>query len=207
MTETFTVTFDYRSPFAYVLTDMVFKGLDGGADWDVRFAAYSLAQAHVEDGFPPVWKRREPSEAPGVLALQVALAVRDTYPTATFRAVHTGLYRARLAEKRDISDPAVVGDVVKGADLDPGEVLNPENLRAGLDTLRREHEEMAAADVFGVPTLLVDDRVAFIRETTHSATPEAARDEVAFLLRLARHQTLTEFKRPAQRRPLYQGPP
>src|SRR3954463_12984188 len=78
MTRTFALTFDYRCPYARIAHEHVIAGLRPGADWDVSFLPFSLAQAHVEEGEPPVWVRPEVDS--GLLALQTSLAVRDTQP-------------------------------------------------------------------------------------------------------------------------------
>ncbi len=78
MTRTFSVSFDYRCPWARIVHEHVLEGLRAGAEWDVTFIPFSLAQAHVEEGQTPVWAR--PDEDSGLLALQVSLAVRDTQP-------------------------------------------------------------------------------------------------------------------------------
>ena len=51
------VTFDYRCPFACNGNAAVVAALRDGSDIDFRFMPFSLDQAHVEEGEPPVWER------------------------------------------------------------------------------------------------------------------------------------------------------
>jgi hypothetical protein len=44
----FTVTYDYRCPFARNAHEHVLDGLESGADWDVRFLPFSLTQSKLE---------------------------------------------------------------------------------------------------------------------------------------------------------------
>jgi hypothetical protein len=53
----FGITFDYLCPFARNANEHVTAALRAGADWDVSFVPYSLAQGHVEDGDVDVWDR------------------------------------------------------------------------------------------------------------------------------------------------------
>ena len=48
MTTTFAITFDYLCPFARNASEAVVEGLHNGADWNVTFKPFSLAQTKVE---------------------------------------------------------------------------------------------------------------------------------------------------------------
>jgi hypothetical protein len=78
MTTSFALTWDYRCPFARNAHEHVLSGLAAGADWDVTFLAFSLGQAHVEEGQPSVWDK--PEQDGGILALQAGVIVRDHFP-------------------------------------------------------------------------------------------------------------------------------
>lgn len=71
-------------------------------------------------------------------------------------ALVTGLLRAEWAERRDVSEPAVVRDVAASVGLDGervlGEAAKPEIKQA----LRTATDAAIQAGVFGVPTLQVD---------------------------------------------------
>ena len=59
MPTSFSVTWDYRCPFARIAHEHVVEGLLDGADWDVTFVPFSLGQVHVEEGEPDIWETPE----------------------------------------------------------------------------------------------------------------------------------------------------
>ena len=161
MTLSFAVTWDYRCPFARNAHEHILDGLAAGADWEVTFSAFSLDQTHVAEGEPDVWD--DPSKAPALLAMQVGIAVRDTWPER-FADVHRALFAARHDEARDIREEEVLRDVVARHGLDPDEVMAEVRGGAPLDTFRKEHEHgVADHQVFGVPTFVADGRAVFVR--------------------------------------------
>jgi 2-hydroxychromene-2-carboxylate isomerase len=159
----FSVTWDYRCPFARNAHEHLLAGLAGGADWDVTFTAFSLGQVHVEEGEPPVWDR--PDEESGLYALRAGVAVRDRFPEA-FPAVHRDLFAARHDHGLKIKDPTVVTDVLAhhfGA-ADVATIVDAVESGDALATVRKEHEAAAGGPgVWGVPTFYVDDRAVFVR--------------------------------------------
>lgn len=93
---------------------------------------------------------------PTRLALKAALVAKDE---GRFREYHHPAYRARWAEARDVSDPEVVRDLLAGAGLDADAALaraESAELDARLD---RETQEAIERGVFGVPTVVVGDRL------------------------------------------------
>ena len=80
MTRHFGLTYDYRCPYARIAHEHVLVGLQAGADWEVTYLPFSLGQAHVAEGEPPVWER--PEVDTGLLALQASIAVRDSHRRA-----------------------------------------------------------------------------------------------------------------------------
>lgn len=163
MTRRFAVTFDYLCPFARNAHEHVLTGLADGADWEVTFTPYSLAQGHVEEGDPDVWEGESATTAPGLLALQVGIAVRDHDPE-TFPRLHRALFAARHDEGRDLKDREVLRSVLSDVGLDPDGTF--ETIEAGgpLKTLRAEHEDAVDThSVWGVPTFIGADRAVFVR--------------------------------------------
>jgi hypothetical protein len=160
MTLQFAVTWDYRCPFARNGHEHVVAGLQGGADWDVRFVPFSLNQVHVEEGQPDVWD--DPGSAPALLAMQAGIAVRDAFPDA-FLAVHLDLFRARHDDAKDIREEGVVRSVL-ARHLDADAVFDEIASGRPLATFRREHDEVVEShDVFGVPTFIAGDQAVFVR--------------------------------------------
>ena len=163
MTRSFQITFDYLCPFARNANEHVVEGLRSGADWDVRFLPFSLAQGHVEETEPAIWDRDEPRTMSGILALQVGLAVRDHHADH-FLDVHQALFAARHDEGHDIKDPAVLRDVLTTAGLSADEVLGRIDGGSVLETLQIEHTEAVDKhQVWGVPTFITDRRAVFVR--------------------------------------------
>lgn len=163
MTRRFSLAFDYLCPFARNASEHVAAGLRHGADWDVTFVPYSLAQGHVEDGEPAVWDRAEPNRGSGILALQVGLTVRDELPHA-FLDVHEALFAARHDHGLDLRDADVLRRAVAEAGADADKVFELLGDGRALDTLRREHvAAVADHQVWGVPTFVTDRRAAFVR--------------------------------------------
>jgi hypothetical protein len=155
------VTFDYRCPYARIAHDHVITGLRGGADWDVQFLPFSLGQAHVEPGMPDVWDA--PESDSGMLALQAAIAVRDTMP-ARFVDLHEALFRHRHVEAGSLRDRAVLADVLASVGLDVDEVFAEVDSGRPLATIKDQHTSYVASHaVWGVPTFIVDDRAVFVR--------------------------------------------
>jgi DSBA-like thioredoxin domain len=176
----FTITFDYLCPFARNASEVVIRALEAGAPYEVDFRAFSLSQAHLEEGARPVWEAERPPS--GVLALQWGLAVRDELPER-FPAAHLALFAARHDQGRDLNDVEVLRDAVAAAGVDPDEI---EKLVMGghpAGTLAADHTW--AVDEhrgFGVPTFVVGERAVFVRLMQRPAGPEAARSTLERLI-------------------------
>jgi DSBA-like thioredoxin domain len=161
MSTSFAVTWDYRCPFARNAHEHLLTAVDAGADWNVQYLAFSLDQAHVRDGEPPVWD--EPDRYPGMLANLAGIVVRDRHPEQ-FTTVHRALFSARHDQALDLRDRDVVVKVLDQAGADPEAVLAEVDAGWPLEVLRTEHT--AAVDdhaVFGVPTFITGNRSVFVR--------------------------------------------
>ncbi|MGI9051605.1 MAG: DsbA family protein [Ilumatobacteraceae bacterium] len=162
MTRSFGLTFDYRCPYARVAHDHVLAGLRAGANWDVTFLPFSLGQAHVEEGGgAPVWE--QPDSDSGLLALQLALAVRDTQPER-FRDVHGALFEHRHAAAGDLRDRAALSTVLARAGADVDAAWAEVDAGRPLATAEKEHASFVQShNVWGVPTFVVGDAAVFVR--------------------------------------------
>jgi DSBA-like thioredoxin domain len=157
----FSVTWDYRCPFARNAHEHVVAALAGGAEWQVTFVPFSLSQAHVPEGGTPVWE--DPAKAKDLLALAAGVVIRDQYPDRFFQA-HLALFTARHDDGLDLRVPEVVAGVLDGAGVPGDKVLAEVESGAPVQELRRAHEEAVSRwHVFGVPTFVVDDRAVFVR--------------------------------------------
>lgn len=170
MTRSFAVTWDYRCPFARNAHEHLLTGLDAGADWDVRFLAFSLGQAHVEEGGTSVWD--EPSQDTGILALSAGVWVRDHFPEQ-FRPVHRALFAARHDLGLQIKDREVLGAVLTANGVDADEVFAAIDDGSALKVVQTEHEGFVEThNVWGVPTFLSGDEAVFVRVMDRSKDSE-----------------------------------
>jgi hypothetical protein len=190
----FSVTWDYRCPFARNAHEHLALALADGADWDVTFLPFSLGQVHVPEAGTPVWD--DPAKAKDLLALAAGVVVRDQYPDR-FLDAHVALFAARHDEGLDLRLPDVVARVLDTAGV-PGDTVVDE---AGADhvvkELRRAHEEAVAKwEVFGVPTFVVGDHAVFVRLMSRPRGDAAlARRTIEGVLELFDAQPdLNEFK-------------
>ncbi len=161
MSTSFSVTWDYRCPFARNAHEHLLTGLEAGADWELTYSAFSLDQAHVEEGQAAVWE--EPDRYPGLLVNLAGIVVRDRVPER-FATVHRALFAARHDQGLDLRDGDVVSKVLDVNGVDAAAVLS--EIAAGwpLDVLKAEHSDAAGRlSVFGVPTFIKGERAVFIR--------------------------------------------
>ncbi len=196
VTRRFAVTFDYLCPFARNAHEHVLAGLQGGADWEVTFTPFSLAQSHVEEGGTAIWDRAAPLARPGVRALAAGIAVRERLPDR-FPAAHAALFAARHDRGEDIKDPEVLRRALDRAEVDGAQVLSWVEDGVALELLREEHERgVLEHEVWGVPTFIGATRAAFVRLLDRPAadTP-AAIDTVEHVLTLLEARgNVHEFK-------------
>lgn len=196
MPRSFGITYDYLCPFARNANEHVVAALQDGADWDVRFVPYSLAQGHLDDGDPAYWDRENPGEGSGILAFQVSLAVRDHLPDR-FLDVHVALFAARHDEGADIKDGEVLRRVLREQGVDDAEILGIVDDGLPLKCLAEEHT--AAVDnytVWGVPTFIAGGRGVFVRLMDRpEGDASHARATIEQVLDLVEHAPmLHEFK-------------
>jgi len=160
----FTVNFDYRCPFARNANEHVVAALAAGAAWDVSFVAFSLTQAHIEDGETPAWDL--PEKRNELTAIAAGIVVRDKFPEF-FPAVHVELFRARHDDGGDLrSDEVIRAALIRGG-ADPDAVYAELEQGWPYDTFRKEHEvSVNEHSVWGVPTFILDDEAVFVRIMT-----------------------------------------
>ncbi len=160
-TTSFSVTFDYRCPFARNVNEHVVAGLQAGATWEVTFLPFNLDETHVEEGEPSAFE--DPVKVTNTLALQAGVVVRDTLPDK-FLDVHLGLFRARHDESRDLRDKEVIGSVLESCGVDAAGVFDAMDEGWPLERVRQEHEKVVNDyQVFGVPTFILNDCAVFVR--------------------------------------------
>ena len=161
MTLSFSVSWDYRCPFARNAHEHVVTALQAGADWDVTFVPFSLNQVHVHEGEPDVWD--DATKAPGLLAMQVGIVVRDRFPERFFDT-HAALFAARHDEGKDIRERDVLADVLTATGVDAAVVFAEIDDGWPLEAFRKEHETAVnETSMWGVPTFVKDGQAVFVR--------------------------------------------
>jgi hypothetical protein len=184
------VSFDYRCPFARNAHEAVVTALRDGADLDVRFLPFSLDQAHVEEGEPPVWDREPGEWGTGVTALLYAIAIRDQFPDA-FLDFHVEAFAARHDRGKKLGREEVVQEAVAAAGLDIDTVAEEAWSGRPLKTLATEHsEQVDRFNAFGVPTFIEGDEAVFIRFMERNRV-----DDLERALELLDWTRFNEFKR------------
>jgi hypothetical protein len=190
----FSVTYDYRCPFARNAHEHVVAGLRGGAEWDVEFVPFSLSQAHVEEGGLPVWD--DPAKARDLLAIEASVVVGERFPER-FLDVHEALFTARHDDGKDLRQRQVIEEVLSGCGVDAGQVFEALTDGWPRQLFRKAHEQAVSEhDVFGVPTFVVGEAAVFVRLMTRPAGDcDLARATVEHVLDLVTgHPELNEFK-------------
>lgn len=161
MTRSFGITFDYRCPFGRIAHDHVVAGLLAGADWKVEFLPFCLGQAHVEESMPDVWDA--PDSDSGLLAIQVALSVRDNQPDR-FLAVHRALFDHRHDKGGSLRDRSALAGVLSSVGADADAAFADVDSGRTLTVARDEHEKWVRShQVWGTPTFIVGDAAVFVR--------------------------------------------
>lgn len=190
MPRSVTVTFDYRCPFARNGHEAVVNAVREGVDLDVRYAAFSLDQIHVEEGEPAIWERPPGEWGTGTLALLYGTTVRDHFPEH-FLDAHLALFAARHDHGLKLGQESVVRDAVASSGVDVDAVAELAHAPAALAALRAEHDEMVGEHaVFGVPTFIAGSEAVFIRFMERGRV-----DDLERALDLLDWSRLNEFKR------------
>ncbi len=183
------VTFDYLCPFARNAHEAVVAALRDGTDLDVRFVPFSLEQAHVEDGDPPVWETPVAELRRGVRALAYGLAVRDEFPESFFD-FHIAAFAARHDAGQKF-EADVLDEAVASVGLDVDAVHKVLETGRPLEALAAEHTEAVERwSVFGVPTFISGEEAVFIRFMERGRV-----DDLERALDLLDWNRLNEFKR------------
>lgn len=195
----FSVTFDYRCPFARNAHEHLLAGLAGGADWDVTFVPLSLGQLHRKEGETAVWD--EPETDTGLWALRAGIAVRDLHPER-FPEVHRALFALRHDATEQLDGPAVSAALARLLGQSTAdEIADIVESGDALATVRKEHEAaVAGPGAWGVPTFAVsDERGVFVRlmdRNPGEADDDRARGRATIerVLDLLEWTELNEFK-------------
>ena len=193
MTATFGITFDYRCPFARLVHNHVVTGLRDGADWDVTFLPFCLGQAHVEEGQTDIWDR--PDDDSGLLALQVAISLRDRQPSA-FLGFHLDLFEHRHNGGGSLRDESILARIIAANGGDAEAAFDDVRTGRPLQAVKEEHSRYVVShSVWGTPTFLMEDKAVFVRLLDHAhGDATVARETVDRIIADIRWPILNEFK-------------
>ncbi len=187
------VAFDYRCPFARNAHELVLAGLEAGARWDVRFTPFSLSQAKVEHGGVDVWDAPETDS--GLLALQLAMAVRDGQPEH-FLAAHGALFRLRHDRGGDLRSEEALRSALAPTGVDVDAAFAEVATGVPLKTVAEEHTRLVRDhEVWGVPAFIAGGQAAFARLMDRPSDPAEAVAAVERIVdMLTGWPSLNEFK-------------
>jgi hypothetical protein len=194
-TNSFSVNWDYRCPFARNAHEHVVVALEAGAPYEVSFVPFSLNQAHVEEGGVAVWD--DPEREADLFAGQVGIVVRDMFPDQFLRT-HLALFALRHDEGADLRDRDAIAAVLESHGVDSARVFAEIKSGWPLDEFRKAHEAAVSEhSVFGVPTFISGGEAAFVRVMTRPGEDAAvAKQTIERVLGLlVDHADLNEFKR------------
>jgi hypothetical protein len=189
----FGLTFDYRCPYGRIAHDHVVTGLRAGADWNVTFLPFCLGQAHVEEGSPDIWDA--PERDSGLLALQIAISLRDNQPDS-FLDVHHALYEHRHTGGGSLTNKDVLREIITNHGGNPDAAFDDVASGRPLAVVREEHTKYAKSHhVWGVPVFIVDDKAVFVRLMSRAnGDSEIATSTVNRILDNIDWPILNEFK-------------
>ena len=193
-TNTFSVTYDYRCPFARNAHEHVVAAKRSGVAWDVEYSPFSLTQVHVGEEGRPVWE--DPGRDRDLLAIEASIVVKEHHPEL-FEEVHLGLFGARHDEGLDLRSREVVGAVLRSRGVEPSPVFDSIDQGWPRDAFRKAHEAAVAEySVFGVPTFVIGTSAVFVRIMSRPGPdPTSSIEVINRVLELAAgHPELNEFK-------------
>lgn len=192
--------FDFASTYSYLAAARI-EALATAAGVDVVWRPFLLGPIFKAQGWPDspfnlqaakgryMWRDLErlcadaglafcrPSVFPrhSVLAARVGLtALNHDWGVAFCRAV----FRANLAEDRDISDAAVLAELVVDVGGDPDQVMPSARTDEIKTKLRDATAQAERAGIFGAPSFLVGDELFWGNDRLEQALAFAAQDHV-----------------------------
>ncbi len=189
----FSLSYDYRCPFAKNIHLHVVEALRAGAAHQVTFVPWSLSQGHRPEGAPDVWE--DPERDGDLLALATSVAVRDLQPER-FLDAHAALFRARHERGVRLVTREEVGDVLAPLGIDVAAAFDDVDTRRPHKVIGAAHQEFEGYQAFGVPTFVLEGDATFVRYMDPPAGDPAASVELldTLLALMGRRPSLNEFK-------------
>ena len=132
-----------------------------------------LERVCAKEGLP--WRRPTRFPRSGLVAARVATAAGAEPWLPEFVR---GVYHANFVEDREISEPAVVGNVLRSLGVDASEWLERAQAPAIKDGLRDATESAQARGIFGAPSSVVDGELFWGNDRLDDALEWARRARV-----------------------------
>ena len=190
---TFSVSFDYRCPFAKNIHLHLIAALRRGADFDVTFEPWTLSQGHRAEGAPDVWD--DPSKEADLLSLAYGVAAREICDRATFLDVHEALFRARHERGIRLATTDEIEKVLAETTCDVTALRAEVESRRPHDIIAQTYRRFAKFEAFGVPTFVVGSDATFVRYMTAPSDGVDSEATIRSLVTLmAQNPELNEFK-------------
>ena len=156
----FSVSYDYRCPFAKNIHLHVIEALRANAPFDVSFVPWTLSQGSREEGELGVWD--DPSRESELLALAVSISLRDQQPER-FLDAHEALFVARHVRGHRLNTMEDLGSVLAEVNIDFEAIVADVASRRPFDIIRDSYRDYERWDAFGVPTFVVAGDAVFVR--------------------------------------------
>lgn len=188
----FSLSYDYRCPFAKNIHLHVVAALRAGAEYAVTFVPWSLSQGHRPEGAPDVWD--DPARDGDLLALAASVSVRDLQPER-FLDAHAALFRARHERGVRLVTREEITAVLAPLGVELGPVFDDVDSRRPHKVIGAAHQEFEAFQAFGVPTFVLGGDATFVRYMDPPGDDPAASVELLdTLIGLMERPALNEFK-------------
>lgn len=177
------VYFDFSCPYSRRTARWL-----GGLDEAARWRPFLLRESHRDDDGPADWDRPDALARISVLALALHEAIDDVQGD-------TASYRSRAVDAFDAG--RVDGQLLRAlAQEAAGRRLDDQALRDGLGRVAASHRDAVALGVFGTPTLVDGDAIAYLKLAEQPAPDRAIAVLDAVLTVLRATPEVQEIKRP-----------
>lgn len=167
-------------------------GVDGS---EIRWRAFSLEQVNLDADADPDELWGSPESRRSLLPMASAKWA-ESEGAETFRRVHEAFFEALHTDRKKIGKPEVTEEVLGGAGLDGGAIL--EEVRRNpkwLDATRADHDAGDELGIFGVPTLVFPDCEPVFLRLLEAPEGERALDAFRRVRENAADPIFNEFKR------------
>lgn len=190
---TFSVSYDYRCPFAKNMHLHLIEALREGAPWNVTFVPWTLSQVHREEGEPDAWDN--PARRDDHVALAAGWWISE-YDPDHFLDAHEALFKARHHDGAALKSIDEVRSALRHTGVSLEQLTNALEEDAPYKALGEAFRSYEPYESFGVPTFLLDGRATFVRYMKEPTGEEgASRRMIESLLDLMTNASdINEFK-------------